>query len=578
VTATIGKYQVIDKIGEGAMGVVYRAMDPILNRHVAIKIMSEGLAQDEVLRERFLREAQAAGSLQHPNLVTIYDFGEIDGHLFIAMEFIQGVDLEQLLKHGPPLPLSAKLDIVIDVLNGLSYAHRRGVIHRDIKPANVRVDEDGHARIMDFGVAHLGTSNLTTTGVMVGTPNYMAPEQISGDPITPAVDLFSVGAMLYELLTNAKPFEGDTLHNVLFKIVSDTPPDVSSINPECPPQLTEIVKKALAKTPQTRWKSAAEFANALMSVRAKLGAPRLSKTVSQRVSIDSGLRKQQPPAGPGRTIALVGGGALAAVVLVAVGFVVARALLQSPPKQVSSTGDAVVKQQTPPATPPASDPASQLRPAADSSKVAATKSAPAGATQSPAPTPPRTNTVAQRPTPTRTSEGTPPSTTKSGSSSASPAAASPGPAAPTLQSTQTSTTAVSAPPPVNPAPAPVVSAPAPTTTVAVPQPENPREGVTIAVAAYARAIASRDVGEVRRAYPGITAAQEANWKAFFSAVRSISADLDITSVDVNGTSAVARLAGAYNYVTSAGRNEHQPITVRATLQKESGSWKIQRIE
>src|SRR5688572_32421169 len=133
------------------MGVVYCAVDSMLNRRVAIKVMSDAIAQDAGLRERFLREAQAAGSLQHPNVVTIYDFGETDGHLFIAMEFIEGSDLEELLNRGKSIPLAAKLDIVIDVLNGLAYAHRRGIVHRDIKPANIRIDGEGHARIMDFG-------------------------------------------------------------------------------------------------------------------------------------------------------------------------------------------------------------------------------------------------------------------------------------------------------------------------------------------------------------------------------------------------------------------------------------------
>ena len=574
MTAPIGKYQVIEKIGEGAMGVVYRAMDPILNRHVAIKIMSEGLAQDEVLRERFLREAQAAGSLQHPNLVTIYDFGEIDGHLFIAMEFIQGVDLEHLLKHGPPLPLSAKLDIVIDVLNGLAYAHRRGVIHRDIKPANVRVDEDGHARIMDFGVAHLGASNLTTTGVMVGTPNYMAPEQISGDPITPSVDLFSASAMLYELLTNAKPFEGDTLHNVLFKIVSDTPPDANTVNPEVPQELADIVRKGLAKTPQQRWKSAAEMANAVMAVRTRLGAPRLSKTVSQRVSIENSLKRQQAPANRNRTFVLVASGAVAAAILLGVGFLVARTIMQPSASQqvVSSTGDATNSPSTgpavvsPPVTPPV--PAISIDSSAATKPAEQTAAATKGRTVPPQQRPARASAASALQAP---ATGAPAS---GGASSSPSAAAIP---TPTLQASPGTTASAAAPPPA--VPAPVISAPTQTAAVAAPQPpENPREGVAIAVASYARAIGSRDVNEIRRVYPRMTATQEANWKAFFSAIRSINADFDIASLDVSGSSATAQLTGTYDYVTTAGRNEHTPITVRATLQKDAGAWKISRVE
>jgi serine/threonine protein kinase len=155
--SSIGKYRIIELVGEGAMGVVYRAIDPILERTVAIKVMNDSIARQDDLRKRFLHEAQAAGSLQHPNVVCIYDLGEADGHLFIAMEFVQGVDLERLIELGEPLSLQAKLDIIIDVLTGLAFAHKRGIVHRDIKPANIRVAEDGRAKIMDFGVAHLAS-------------------------------------------------------------------------------------------------------------------------------------------------------------------------------------------------------------------------------------------------------------------------------------------------------------------------------------------------------------------------------------------------------------------------------------
>src|SRR5689334_18441324 len=176
----IGKYEVECVIGEGSMGVVYRAIDPLINRRVAIKVMADAVAQDAGLRSRFLREAQAAGSLQHPNVVTVYDFGEVNDHLYIAMEFVAGEDLEALLARRAPLTLPAKLDIAIDVLTGLAYAHRHGIVHRDVKPANIRIGEDGRAKIMDFGVARLEQSNVTQTGMMVGTPSYMAPEQVTG--------------------------------------------------------------------------------------------------------------------------------------------------------------------------------------------------------------------------------------------------------------------------------------------------------------------------------------------------------------------------------------------------------------
>src|SRR5881394_1634362 len=219
----IGKYRIIELVGEGAMGVVYKAVDSVLDRTVAIKVMNESIARQEDLRKRFLHEAQAAASLQHPNVVCIYDLGEVDGHLFIAMEFVQGVDLEKLIELGEPLSLQARLDIVIDVLTGLTFAHKRGIVHRDIKPANIRVAEDGRAKIMDFGVAHLASSSMTRTGSFLGTPGYMAPEQITEGSTTPATDIFAVGGVLYQLLTQMKPFDAPTLQNLFFKIITEKP-------------------------------------------------------------------------------------------------------------------------------------------------------------------------------------------------------------------------------------------------------------------------------------------------------------------------------------------------------------------
>jgi serine/threonine protein kinase len=323
----IGKYQVEDLIGEGAMGVVYRAFDPVLNRHVAIKVMGDSLARDTELRDRFLREARAAGSLQHPNVITIYDFGEVDGHLYIAMEYIDGTDLEDLLRSGTPLSLDAKIGVMIDVLNGLGYAHRRGVVHRDIKPANIRVDEDGHARIMDFGIARLNSgamTKMTRTGVMLGTPNYMAPEQIVGEAITPRTDIFAAGAVLYELLTNSRPFQAETLHAVLFKITSEPPPPLDSVLPGLPAALNSVVMKALEKEPERRYENAMEMANDLARVRASLGsahatAPSLHATIErarlsgQSMRTRSGTKQRLLMAAGG----VVGAAAMVALVLVA---------------------------------------------------------------------------------------------------------------------------------------------------------------------------------------------------------------------------------------------------------------------
>jgi eukaryotic-like serine/threonine-protein kinase len=264
----IGKYDVEERVGEGAMGIVYRALDPVLQRRVAIKVMSDAFAQNDDLRERFLREAQAAGSLQHPNVITIYDFGEVEGHLYIAMEFVEGQDVAELLAHEVPLTVTHKVDIAIGVLQGLAFAHKRGIVHRDIKPANIRVDADGNARIMDFGVAHLASSEMTRTGVVIGTPSYMAPEQILGGKVGPEADIFSVGAVLYELLTGTRPFAGGPLQAVMYRVLSEPPMPVDVAVPGLPAKLNEIVMRALAKEPDKRYNSALAMANDLLSVRA----------------------------------------------------------------------------------------------------------------------------------------------------------------------------------------------------------------------------------------------------------------------------------------------------------------------
>src|SRR5688572_8431194 len=269
--AQIGKYKIVSVVGEGAMGTVYRAVDSVIGRTVAIKVMNAAIARDKDHRERFLREAQSAGSLQHPNVVTIFDLGELDGHLFIAMEFLHGADLETLIDAPEELKLQQKLDIIVDVLMGLSYAHKNGIIHRDIKPANIRVGEDGRAKIMDFGVAHLASSDMTRTGLVVGTPSYMAPEQVTTGKAVPGTDIFAVGAVLYHLLSGSKPFEAPTLQSLFYR----------------------IVKKAMAKDPQQRYLSALDMANALISVRAELSGNPYASTASISASL-AGVAEARP--------------------------------------------------------------------------------------------------------------------------------------------------------------------------------------------------------------------------------------------------------------------------------------------
>ncbi|HYU89458.1 MAG TPA: serine/threonine-protein kinase [Gemmatimonadales bacterium] len=265
----VGKFELHELIGEGAMGAVWKAYDSVIRRYVALKLLSRaGRATDA--QERFMREARAAGALQHPNIVTIYDLGDSDEQLFIAMELVDGRDLSSLIALSEPLALERKLDIVIEVLQGLSYAHERGVIHRDVKPSNVRIASDGSVKIMDFGIARLQSADVTGSGAIVGTPTYMAPEQITNGAITPATDIFAVGCLLYELLAYRKPFEGETVHGVLYQVLTTDPKPLRTMATSIPAALERVVGKALNKVPEERYETARQMQSALFSIRAAL--------------------------------------------------------------------------------------------------------------------------------------------------------------------------------------------------------------------------------------------------------------------------------------------------------------------
>src|SRR3989454_917658 len=278
----VGKFELHELIGEGAMGAVWKAYDSVIRRYVALKLLSRAGRPTDA-QERFMREARAAGALQHPNIVTIYDLGESDDQLFIAMELVDGRDLSSLIALSEPLALERKLDIVIEVLQGLSYAHERGVIHRDVKPSNVRIASDGSVKIMDFGIARLQSADVTGSGAIVGTPTYMAPEQITNGAITPATDIFAVGCLLYELLAYHKPFAGETVHGVLYQVLTTDPRPLRTMAPSIPASLERVVGKALNKVPEERYETARQMQSALFSIRAALsGATDTTERLSLR--------------------------------------------------------------------------------------------------------------------------------------------------------------------------------------------------------------------------------------------------------------------------------------------------------
>jgi hypothetical protein len=255
------------------MGVLYRAQDTVLERDVALKMMLVDFSHDAPTRERFQREARAVARLQHRNVVTIHELGEVEGTPFIVMELLGGRDLDAILKSDVQLTLGQKLEIAAQLCEGLAYAHDQGIVHRDIKPGNVRVLEDGTVKILDFGIAKFAQSSVTQTGSVMGTPSYMAPEQIMGQPVDGRSDLFSAGVLLYELLAGVKPFQGDSPTAVVYQIMNGEPVPLEKSIPDIPDAINQIVAKALQKNPEHRYSKAREMASDLQMVRSMIDPP-----------------------------------------------------------------------------------------------------------------------------------------------------------------------------------------------------------------------------------------------------------------------------------------------------------------
>jgi eukaryotic-like serine/threonine-protein kinase len=277
-----GRYRVVRKLGTGGMANVYLAEDQELGRRVAIKMLDDRHAQDEQFVERFRREAKNAAGLSHPNIVSIYDRGEAEGTYYIAMEYLDGRTLKELLVARGPTPIPVAIDYARQILAALGFAHRHGVVHRDIKPHNISVASDGRLKVMDFGIARAGTSQMTETGSIIGTAQYLSPEQAKGAPVGPASDIYSVGIVLYEMLTGGVPFTGDTPLEIAMKHLSTTPEPPSERRPEVPHELDSIVLRALAKNPADRYPSAeAMDADLARAARGQAVAPETEEAATQ---------------------------------------------------------------------------------------------------------------------------------------------------------------------------------------------------------------------------------------------------------------------------------------------------------
>jgi eukaryotic-like serine/threonine-protein kinase len=614
----VSKFELHDLIGEGAMGVVWKAYDTVIRRYVALKLLPTLIGKTTDARQRFLREARAAGVLQHPNLVTLYDLGDAEGQLYIAMELVEGRDLSELISSTEPLALERKLDMVVELLEGLTYAHERGVIHRDIKPSNVRVASDGRVKIMDFGIAHLQSAEVTGTGAIVGTPNYMAPEQVTNGPITPATDLFSVGCLLYELLSYHKPFDGDTVHGVLYQVLTTDPKPLRTMAPSIPAALERVVSKALNKVPEDRYQSARQMQQVLLGIRAALsGATDTTQRLSPRWSpIPGPMLRLVTHASLRLRVAVLS--ALATVVVVLA--YVSRGTVQSAELPPSATGDASADQFDA-APPPAPTPpttlkqflAAPLPPSVSGALVALRDSALAardrarrvGAIKNNVPSVVLAETMLQ--------------TAEQGVRSGDQAHASGAYLSAVSQYRKARVEVESlrkeaelaiqrATPVVKALTAPLDAATRAATSLAraeslyaamdyplaasaaqdaervgvaagvappSPQPREPRAALGVLLLDLARAVASERVTNLQQLFPSMTDVDAKSWQTFFERAATIEARFTPNTIRVTGNRAAATVGGEYRFVPrGGGAQREERITLEMQFVKTPTGWRV----
>ncbi len=588
------------------MGVVWKAYDTILRRYVALKLLGPNFLKTPEMRERFLREARAAGALQHPNIITVYDLGEAEKQLFIAMELVEGTDLSDLIAARDPLALERKLDIVIEVLQGLSYAHDRGVIHRDVKPSNVRVASDGRVKIMDFGIARLQSADATGSGAILGTPTYMAPEQITNGAITPATDVFAVGCLLYELLTYQKPFEGESVHGVLYQVLTTDPRPLRTTAPSMPASLERVVIRAMAKAPQDRYESAKQMRATLVGIRVALSGA--GETTTQRISLgtlsDAVLSLVRPTSLRARLLVL---GALATVAVV-LAYLSLRGPTPAPPPP------------SPPATPaPLAGPPADVAPGGgalpagvlpavaalrDSVLAARRRAEHAGALKNTVPS----WTIAETMLGTadravRTGDQTRATSMYSGAidqyrKAGREAVAMRNEVQQQMSRASTAVRALGTSPGATRAVsalaradsllkagdftmAKLAATDAEQTAIGLgvappsPQPAEPRAAIDVLLQDLGRAVASERIANLKALYPSMTARDVDSWRRFFRGAEHLSAKFTVERLTVHGNAASASVSGIYSFVSRGGgiQREDRP-RFAMQLTKTLTGWRI----
>jgi serine/threonine protein kinase len=611
--AALGEYEILAELGHGGMATVYLAHDLPLDRKVAIKVLAPALLHmGEGMAERFKREARTAAALSHPHIIPIYAVKDSDQVMYFVMKYVQGRPLDSIIEDSGPLPISMVQTILAQVGDALGYAHRHGVIHRDIKSANIMLDEEGWAVVTDFGIAKVvQAQGLTMTGVTVGTPSYMSPEQCATLEITGASDQYSLGVVAYEMLTGGLPFRTDSTMSVMYAHFNERPRAVTELRADCPPNLAAAVMRMLDKDPLQRWPTmddvvavcgrpslrhddpirrdmitlarAGGRARLLADLQTPTSPIALTKPLPlspaeparRRASrlwwglgvagIAAALwwtapwRSRRPPPAPGGAPPLAAETAAVRAPLAVDSTPAVRATRPSAGRRPGRT--------TAPSPPPgaAAAPESVLRAATarqEDSLVRSLRSAALGAMQ---------RALGAGATPADLARG---DTVLRGAE----ALAAAGRLSEAMVQFVTATSVWTEVERLSRARAEAPRDAAPPVGARPPPPADPRGPIELVIAEYARALESLELGQVRRAYPGLTAAQQQGWQDLFKSVRRLKASLTITMLNVAGGTAEASVSGVYEFENATtGRTERRPAMFRATLVADSAGWRLSTI-
>lgn len=584
--ATRGEYDIYGELGRGGMATVYLAHEISLDRKVAIKVMSPAMVHGAGMVERFKREARTAANLAHPNIIPIYAVREVDDLLFCVIKLVQGTPLDAIMRELDELPIRMVQAILAQVGDALAYAHRHGVVHRDVKPGNILIDDDGWAVVTDFGIAKVPEmEGLTMTGVAVGTPTYMSPEQGAGGEVTGASDQYSLGIVAYEMLTGRPPFTGTSMMAILYSHFHDAPPPLETLRPDCPASLRNAVMRMLSKDPAHRWPSLSEAIVAMEArpldrddptrdhlislVRTGENHRIVSQVHTPRSPIPLVNQRRKslesiPAAKPRWRPALF---AISAAVLLGVGYLIASFDVrgrQARGPLATETGGVVAKdtvaapgaqrESSQVVAPPPSAPAATAR---DTGRVVAT---PPNASQQKA----ALTAAAKRRADSAVSKAAPPATQPTVPKQDSAALQRSAKADSAAADSQAIRAQVN--------PVPITTPTRPSSTVATPAADE-QAAVRSLIQAFARALGASDLATARRLYPSMPNEQRQGFEALWRGGATLTPRWTISDIVVDGNVATARIRGI-NAVTQRGAPSEVPVDLRARLERRGGEWRL----